>query len=183
MPQRYPPPVHPLGPVLLALIGAAVLGIVYWAFGVGKNALLFAVAAAGVFAMPVVIVFGIAGLVLGIRWLFRGQEMGSRRVIAAAIILLSSEASAADEAKDPRVACGVAAVTEYNKATLALMNSALTNPSEIISVETQITRRHLQENYCLKLAHCLIDGSSVGSPGLALGAEFSECLKDEAAEK
>lgn len=109
--------------------------------------------------------------------------MGSRRVLAAAIILLSSEAIAADEAKDPRVACGVAAVTEYNKAQLALMNSALTNPGEIISVELQIAWRRLQENYCLKLAHCFTDGSSVASPRLALGAEFSKCLKDEAAEK
>jgi hypothetical protein len=70
------PPVHPLGPVLLALIAAAVLGIVYWVLGVGKDALLFSVAAAGVFAMPVVIVFGITGLVLGIRRLFRGPSNG-----------------------------------------------------------------------------------------------------------
>jgi membrane protein YdbS with pleckstrin-like domain len=44
---------------------AAVLGIVY--FGIGKDALTYAVAALAVIATAVVIVFGITGLVLGIR--------------------------------------------------------------------------------------------------------------------
>jgi hypothetical protein len=76
-PMRYrsPSPVNPFGPVLLALIAAAVLGIVYWGFGVGKDAFRFAVAAVGIFAMPVVIVFGITGLVLGIRRLLRRKNM------------------------------------------------------------------------------------------------------------
>jgi len=102
--------------------------------------------------------------------------MYSRTVLAAGIsfaTLLSSAATPADEAKDPRVLCGVAAATEYNKATLDLWN-----PTEIISVESQIAQRRLRENYCLKLARCLTDGSS-----LALGAAFSGCLKDEEAEK
>jgi hypothetical protein len=74
--RRNQPLVHPFGPVLLALIAAAVLGIVYWIFGIGKDALTYAIAALAVFATPVVIVFGITGLVLGIRRLFRGPSNG-----------------------------------------------------------------------------------------------------------
>lgn len=75
--RRSQPLVHPFGPVLLALIAAAVLGIVYLIFGIGKDAFTYAVAAAGVFAIPVVIVFGIAGLVLGIRHLLWRKSMRS----------------------------------------------------------------------------------------------------------
>jgi hypothetical protein len=78
MNRRNQPPVHPFAPVLLALIAAVVLGVFYWVFGIGKDAFLFSVAALGVFAVPVVIVFGIAGLVMGmIRYLLRRKGMRS----------------------------------------------------------------------------------------------------------
>ena len=48
MPSPNQPPVHPLGPVFLALVVGA--GGFYWAFGVGKDALLFATAALIFFA-------------------------------------------------------------------------------------------------------------------------------------
>jgi hypothetical protein len=62
------------------------------------------------------------------------------------ICLLSTTAIAAEQAKDPRVECGVAAVTEYNKAMLALTSSAQGNPAEFLSVESTITTRRLQES-------------------------------------
>jgi hypothetical protein len=68
------PPVHPFALPLLSLIAVAVLGIAYWAFGIGKDAFQYAIAALVVFATPVVIIFGITGLVLGIRRLFRGPQ-------------------------------------------------------------------------------------------------------------
>jgi hypothetical protein len=71
MNRRNQPPVHPFAPVLLALVGVVVLGIAYLGFGVGKDAFEYLVAALAVFAIPVVIVFGITGLVMGIRRLFR----------------------------------------------------------------------------------------------------------------
>jgi hypothetical protein len=74
MNRRNQPPVHPFAPVLLALIAVAVLGVCYWGFDVGKDALLFSAAAFGVFALPVVVIFGITGLVLGIRRLIRGPK-------------------------------------------------------------------------------------------------------------
>jgi len=74
MKHRNQPPVHPFGSVLLALIAAAALGIIYWVFGIGKDALMYAVAALAVFAMPVVVIFGITGIVLGVRRLLRGRN-------------------------------------------------------------------------------------------------------------
>jgi hypothetical protein len=62
MKRHNQPPVYPLAPVLLALIAVSVLCVSYW----GSE-----VSALGVFAIPAVVVFGIAGLVLGIRRLFR----------------------------------------------------------------------------------------------------------------
>jgi len=69
MPSPNQPPVHPLGPVFLALVVGA--GGFYWAFGVGKDALLFATAVLIFFALPVVVAFAIAGIVVGLRRLFR----------------------------------------------------------------------------------------------------------------
>ena len=44
----------------------------YWGFDVGKDALLFSAAAFGLFALRVVVIFGITGLVLVIRRLIWG---------------------------------------------------------------------------------------------------------------
>ena len=68
------PSVNPLAPPLLALIAVLILGTLYWGFGVGKDALLFAVAALVVFAIPVVAIFGVTGIVIGVRRLLRGRE-------------------------------------------------------------------------------------------------------------
>ena len=65
------PPVNPLGPVFLAVVAVLIFGAVYWAFGVGKDALIFALSLLGVLAVPVVIIFGVTGVVLGVRRLLR----------------------------------------------------------------------------------------------------------------
>jgi hypothetical protein len=69
MKRHNRPPVYPLAPVLLALIAISVLWVSYWGSDVA-----FSVSALGVFAIPVIVVFGIAGLVLGIRRLFRRSK-------------------------------------------------------------------------------------------------------------
>jgi hypothetical protein len=71
MVKRNQTAVHPFAPILFGAIVAAVLGIAYFVFGVGKDAFEYTVAAVVVFAIPVVLVFGIAGLVIAIRRLFR----------------------------------------------------------------------------------------------------------------
>jgi hypothetical protein len=65
------PPVNPLGPIFLAVVAVLIFGAIYWAFGIGKDALIFAVSLLGVLAMPVVVIFGVTGIVLGIRRLLR----------------------------------------------------------------------------------------------------------------
>jgi hypothetical protein len=76
------PPIHPFALPLLALVGTGVFGLIYWLFGVGRDAFYYLLAVLMVFALPVVIVFGaaglgalalygIGGLVSGIRRLFR----------------------------------------------------------------------------------------------------------------
>ena len=59
--MRQRQPTNPLGPVLLAVIVSAVLGVVYAVFGIGRDALIYAVALLGVVSIPVVLIFGIAG--------------------------------------------------------------------------------------------------------------------------
>jgi hypothetical protein len=74
---RNQPPVHPLGPVMLALLGVGVFGSLYGIFGIGKDALIFASSVSIVFAMPVVVIFGITGIVIGIRRLLRRRQRGN----------------------------------------------------------------------------------------------------------
>ena len=66
------PLVNPLGPVFLAVIAVLISGAIHWAFGIGRDALIFAVSLLGVLAVPVVIIFGVTGIVLGVRRLLRG---------------------------------------------------------------------------------------------------------------
>ena len=63
--RRYRPRtlVHPFGPLLFMLLAAGVLGLVYLPFGIGRRPLELAGAGPLLFAIPVVLVFGIAGLV------------------------------------------------------------------------------------------------------------------------
>lgn len=65
-------PVNPLGPVLFAVIAVAVVGLIYLIFGVGKDTVVYAVALLAVVSIPVVLIFGVAGIVLGVRRLLRG---------------------------------------------------------------------------------------------------------------
>jgi hypothetical protein len=72
--RSNPSRVHPLAPALLALIAVAAFGVTYWVFCIGMDALVYSAAALGVFALPVVVIFGITGLVLGFRRLIRGSK-------------------------------------------------------------------------------------------------------------
>jgi hypothetical protein len=64
---RYSKPTHPFALPLLALAGVAATGLLYWLFGIGRDTFTFFLAALIVFSMPVVLIFSIAGLVVGIR--------------------------------------------------------------------------------------------------------------------
>jgi hypothetical protein len=54
------------------VIAVAVVGLIYLIFGVGKDTVVYAVALLAVVSIPVVLIFGVAGIVLGVRRLLRG---------------------------------------------------------------------------------------------------------------
>jgi hypothetical protein len=65
--SRPPQQTHPFGPVLLALLAVVVLAALYGLFGVGRGALAFAGAALLFYTIPVAVIFGITGIVMGVR--------------------------------------------------------------------------------------------------------------------
>jgi hypothetical protein len=56
---------------LLFLAATGAFGLIYWLSGIGKDVFTYALAALILYATPVVIVFGVAGLVLWFRRLLR----------------------------------------------------------------------------------------------------------------
>jgi hypothetical protein len=76
-----------------------------------------------------------------------------------------------------QTACATAALYDYTRSNLALLSAA-----PLMSVESTIAQRRLQEQYCLRFAQCVIGGANYQSP-LVYAVEFSTCLRDEAAEQ
>jgi hypothetical protein len=102
--------------------------------------------------------------------------------VFAAIAILKTESlpTVQNAAQDttPK-ACIAAAFKDYNKANLAL----LTGRIPLMSVESTISQRRLQEQYCLRLARCVIGDLDNPSLNLPYLAEFSSCLREESLEK
>jgi hypothetical protein len=92
--------------------------------------------------------------------------------MAAAILLFSIGAANGNE---PQNACGVAAMTDYTKANLALMQQS----SPALSVEATIAQRRLEEEFCLRFVRCVLDDEN----SLRFTSAFDTCLRDEALEK
>jgi hypothetical protein len=95
-----------------------------------------------------------------------------------AIVLVAVFGSAAAAQTDARTSCATAAVTDYNKANLALMDQ---KDGLLMSPESLIAQRRLEEQYCLRLTRCLLGDAP--SNVLAYRTEFSSCLQDESLEK
>jgi hypothetical protein len=98
--------------------------------------------------------------------------------LIASIILLAALPSSASPATQDST-CMVAALNDYNKANLAL----LTKSELLMTVETTIAQRRLQEQYCLRVAQCQLASLPLQNTTMALDAAFSTCLRDEAMEK
>ena len=88
-------------------------------------------------------------------------------------------------AQQSELDCAVSAFTDYTKTKLALLLQA-----PLPSVETQISERRLEEQYCLQYAKCLLAGQikEMKEPndhtiGWMFSTSFSSCLRDEALEK
>jgi hypothetical protein len=107
--------------------------------------------------------------------------MNCRRWIAAiaATTLIAGQgeqtALAANDKTQP--ACAAAALTDYTRATVALMQQ-----SPILSVEATISKRRLEEQYCLRSTRCLMGEATNAATGMAFAAKFSTCLREEALE-
>jgi hypothetical protein len=74
-----------------------------------------------------------------------------------------------------QTACAAAALTDYTRATVALMQQ-----SPIMSVEATIAKRRLEEQYCLRSTRCLMGEATDPATGMAFAAEFGTCLREEA---
>ena len=66
-------------------------------------------------------------------------------------------------------------MTDYVKANDALAQQTAT----VMSVETTIAQRRLQEEYCLRFVRCSLDDQNSAK----FQVQFDSCLKDEALEK
>jgi len=78
-------------------------------------------------------------------------------------------------------ACATAAFNEYNKSNLGLLLQQGTAP--LMSVETIIAKRRLQEQFCSRFARCLVGDPNNLSLALPYSAAFSSCLRDEVLEQ
>jgi hypothetical protein len=80
--------------------------------------------------------------------------------------------------KDAQDACAMAATKDYLNANLALLNQ-----TPLMSIDGAIAQRRLEEQYCLRFAQCLMDGSPLNQIAvLQYQATFSSCLRDETLE-
>jgi hypothetical protein len=104
--------------------------------------------------------------------------MSIKNKVASVVIFatLSANANATDKRDEE---CGVAVMRDYNEANLALLGKS--NP--IMSVETTIEQRRLQEQYCLHLARCKLMSTSQQETTTILPTLFSRCLREEAMEQ
>ena len=76
-------------------------------------------------------------------------------------------------------ACATAAFADYNRANVALMQANI----PLMSVESIIAQRRLQEQYCLQFALCTIGDPANQSLRIPYSAAFSSCLRDVATLK
>jgi hypothetical protein len=94
------------------------------------------------------------------------------RLVVATALLFSSVSAHGGESQN---ACGVAAMTDYNRAKLALLQK----DRPLMSAETAIAERRLEEDFCLRLVRCVLNDPN----SLQFKSGFLTCLRDEALEK
>jgi hypothetical protein len=97
--------------------------------------------------------------------------------IVTMVLAVSAHAQGAQQprTKDAQTACGVAAMTDYTKANLSLMQKS----STLMAVEDMIAQRRLEEEFCLRFVRCVLDDSN----SLQFRSAFNTCLSDESLEK
>ena len=96
-------------------------------------------------------------------------------MLALVTVAAHAQGSPQPSQKDEAQACGVAAITDYNKANLALLQQG----KPLMSVEATIAQRRLEEEFCLRFIRCVLTDQT----SLQFIAAFHSCLSDEALEK
>jgi hypothetical protein len=76
--------------------------------------------------------------------------------------------------------CATKAYKDYLKNKAALVAPPATDVAKMLSIETTLAKRRLEERYCLQFAECLADPNK---PAMVKGTFFSACLRDEAIEQ
>jgi len=107
------------------------------------------------------------------------KRLAGTVILALTIVAVpgsKSEAQLPTPSTDEAQACLGAAMTDYNKANLVLMQQG-TPP--LMSVQATILQRRLQEQYCFQFVQC-VNGDPDSAP---FRAAFDSCLRDEALEK
>jgi hypothetical protein len=106
------------------------------------------------------------------KWLQRFSAAASMLAVAT----IAAHAQGPQPAYQDEVkACGVAAMTDYNKANLALIQQG----TPLMSVEATIAQRRLEEDFCLRFVRCVLTDQT----SLQFIAAFDSCLSDEVLEK
>jgi hypothetical protein len=94
--------------------------------------------------------------------------------LAVAAILIGAVSGA--KAQDSQRSCGLAALSDYNQAIVALVQKG----EPLMAPETVIAQRRLEEQFCQRVAQCFYGNKPSEAPYRAL---FSSCLRDESLAK
>lgn len=102
-------------------------------------------------------------------------------LIASSCVLLcvtGSVSASTQGADDAKTECATAAFKDYNKSKLALLTQA-----PLMSVDTLLAQRRLEEQFCQRFAQCVFGQSPDQTHELPYRAAFASCLEDESLEK
>jgi non-ribosomal peptide synthetase component E (peptide arylation enzyme) len=73
--------------------------------------------------------------------------------------------------------CMILAFQDFNKANLALLREV-----PVMSVESALAQRRLEEQYCLRIVRCML-GDSTDQTTIRFKATFLSCLREESLQK
>jgi hypothetical protein len=91
------------------------------------------------------------------------------------VLAIAAHAQGAPQPRSLENACSVAAMTDYTKSNLALLQQG----TPLMSVEALVAQRRLQEQFCMRFVSCVVRDPS----SLRFMSAFDSCLKDESLEK
>jgi hypothetical protein len=101
------------------------------------------------------------------------RATGGTSMWAPAAMFLSVSLSSPVLAEDLAKVCIHSASEAHNQARLQLYESA----GPVMTPDAQITRRRLDEKYCLEMTACSMQGQSNATKAFNASAYFSSCLK------